>query len=521
MKLKKFGFWLLILLLANLLVRGPDLYKFISKPEGKWYTSQASWFDPWDINVYASAIGWGKKGEIILDNPYDTTATQGVFVHVFYTLVGWLTSPLKISNFLIFHLTGVVTTFILAFTCWWFLKIFLKKDFERKVALFLLLFGGGFGWAFFPKTYLPDIAAPGFTFANALRRPHEAVSLSLFLITLASFWQAGVNKKTKSLAIGVISSFLTLFLHPYNLIPFFIIFGASGIWWWRKKKSLEFWKPLGVLAFLGFFYYILVARGLLANHSFSGMGSLVRISLFSFNGVFATPIPPAIILGWGLLFPLACITLIKKATDDSTIFLKVWFWSHFLAIYLPVEFQRLMLRGFWAVVVILAVKGLGKFSKALHFDYRSLMIFLLILSSFSTILISAIMFTKVPEARWQYLTQNEGQAIAYLKINGNPKEGVLASYRISNIIPAYTSKKVWAGHFCFSPNFEERENEVKHFFQGMEQKEAKAFLEKTGSIWVFWGPDEKDLAGLSAFPYPNLVEPMIENEVVSLYRVIK
>ena len=64
-------FIVVILILANILTRGPDLLRDINCPPDKWYAGQASWFDPWDLNLYFSIIGWGKRGGILFENLYD------------------------------------------------------------------------------------------------------------------------------------------------------------------------------------------------------------------------------------------------------------------------------------------------------------------------------------------------------------------------------------------------------------------------------------------------------------------
>ena len=62
--------------------------------------------------------------------------------------------------------------------------------------------------------------------------------------------------------------------------------------------------------------------------------------------------------------------------------------------------------------------------------------------------------------------------------------------------------------------------EVNRFFAGeMKESEAKSFFKKTKTVWVFWGPEEKAISGLTAVPFKNLIEPVIENETVSLYKV--
>ena len=187
-------FILIVFFAVNLLNRGPDLVKYLTKPANKWYGGQASWFDPWDHNVYFSAIGWGKRGGLAFPNLYDTQSEKPLFVYTAYVLIGKLTRFLNISNSLSFHLAAIFFSFILGIVIWWFLGIFVKEKKEKVVTYIILIFGGGLGWLFFPQLVLPDLGQPGFTLESALRRPHEAISLSLFLLTIGFFWQ-GISIK--------------------------------------------------------------------------------------------------------------------------------------------------------------------------------------------------------------------------------------------------------------------------------------------------------------------------------------
>ncbi len=38
----------------------PNYYAYVNTPSGYIFSGQASWFDPWDINIYVTAIKWGQ-----------------------------------------------------------------------------------------------------------------------------------------------------------------------------------------------------------------------------------------------------------------------------------------------------------------------------------------------------------------------------------------------------------------------------------------------------------------------------
>jgi hypothetical protein len=499
---------LIVIFTVNLLNRGPDLIKYLTKPAGKWYSGQASWFDPWDHNVYFSAIGWGKRGGLAFPNLYDTQSKKPMFVYTAYVLIGKLTKILNISNSLSFHLAAVFFSFVLGIIIWWFLGIFIKEKKEKIVIYILLIFGGGLGWLFFPQLVLPDLGQPGFILESAFRRPHEAISSSVFLLTIGFFWQ-GINKKDKKLLImGAVSAFLMSFFHPYTLLTLVIIFFTWASFYWFKNSDTKYFSILIYLGLSGTVWLIIIGKSLIENPGFSGLMLQVQKS----------PAPLLVVLGWGILFPFTLMSLFNKTDNKEDNFLKIWFIFGWLIIYLPFGFQRLLIRGLWFPVVILAVKSLSWLAKKFSLNYISLAVIIIIFSSPTSFSTFFRRLNESPENRWIYLSADEGEVINYLRLKGKNEEGVMASYRIANLIPAQTAKRVWAGHEFQTPDFNNRIQEVNKFYANkMTDNEARSFLNKTGTSWVFFGQDEKDISQGKNLKY-RFLKPVIVKKNVILYQ---
>lgn len=502
---------ILILILSQLIIRLPDFIRWQNTPSDLWFTGQASWFDPWDLNVYFSAIGWGRRDGILFENTYDTNDTPGMPIYSVYTLLGKLSAFSGLSNATVFHIGGVVAVFWLAYVVWWFIQLFIEKQVDRIVAFIIIFLGGGLGWFFFPKILLPDIGQPGFILSSAIRRPHEALSYSFFLLTLGNFLQGLLEQKKRHFFAAAFALIGMLFFHPYSILPIsaaFVIFAFAEL---LKNNSTRYFLPLLIVFLLGGVYYLVVGRRLLANPSFVGLATQVQSS----------PAPLEILGGFGLLTPFILIGLFTPGRTHHGAFLKTWFVVHSTVIYVPLGFQRLLIRGLWIAAVMLAVKGLREICHRKNFNYQIATIMVVLIVSISSLHMSMLRITESAENRWIYLTKDEGKIIEYLRNHGADEEGVLASYRVANIIPAQTTKRVWAGHTFQSPEFNARILEVKRFYAGiMSESEAKKFLQKANIIWVFWGPDEKSIAKLEHFPYFVLVESAIETSKASLYRVL-
>lgn len=499
---------LIVIFTVNLLNRGPDLIKYLTKPANKWYTGQASWFDPWDHNVYFSAIGWGKRGGLAFPNLYDTQSKKPMLVYTAYVLIGKLTGFLNLSNSLSFHLAAVFFSFILGIIIWWFLGVFIKEKKEKAIIFILLIFGGGLGWLFFPQLVLPDLGQPGFTLESAFRRPHEAISLSLFLLAIGLFWRGIEIKKYKLLILGSVSAFLMSFFHPYSFLTLIVIFFSYGIFYWLKNNSIKYFKILIYLVLSGAVWFLVIGKSLIENPGFSGLIQQVQRS----------PAPLLAVLGWGVLFPLTLTGLFSKSDSKEDDFFKFWLIFGWMIIYLPFGFQRLLIRGLWFPLVILAVKSLSLLTKKLSLNYFSLAVIIIVICSPTSLYTFFRRLNEGPENRWIYLSADEGEAINYLRLKGRDEQGVLASYRIANLIPAQSTKRVWAGHEFQTPNFSSRIREVNRFFSGtMTDDEALNFLNKTKTSWVFFGQDEKEIAQSKKLKY-RFLKPVINKNDMILYQ---
>lgn len=395
---------------------------------------------------------------------------------------------------------------------WWFIGIFVKDEREKLLIFAFIFFSGGLGWLLFPQIITPDMGNPGFLMLSPLRRPHEAISLSFLVLAIGLFWRGTILKKNKDLLLGAFATFGTVFLHPHNIMILLTIFGGFAVFRFFINKRLDFIKPLIVLGIVGVSFYFFIAKDLLKNPAFGGLSGQVQ---YSANPLF-------FVLGWGLLFPFILVSLLTKSYSSETNFFKLWFILHWLLVYFPINFQKLLARGLYIPAVFLAVSGVKIVSQRIKADYRLISAVLLVFSSTTIFYMFSLRLAEVDRSdnRWIYLTREEGEIINYLKDNGEDGEGVLASYRIANVIPANTNKKVYAGHTFQTPQFDERIIEVNKFFTGeMKEEEANNFLNKARIVWIFWGLDEKSLSKTKEFAYKKLVEPVIEYEVVNLYKL--
>ena len=158
-----YGVILFITVTALALNNFPNYYGYLKKPDNSFYSGQASWFDPWDLNVYAGAVKWGQSGKILLENLYSTeTPQKAILYYPTYTFLGFLFR--RADPFVLFHCAAFLLGGVLIIAIFLMIKVFIRQKMLSLLALFLIVFGGGLGWLFFPKTASADLFITGFTF---------------------------------------------------------------------------------------------------------------------------------------------------------------------------------------------------------------------------------------------------------------------------------------------------------------------------------------------------------------------
>lgn len=473
----------------------PDHYGTTHTPAGHAYMGQVSWFDPWDISVYISAIRWGGRDGWLFKNVYTTIDQPGAPIFHIYLLLGKIGKVLNLSPQMMFHAGATVLSIPFLIFLIYFTHYFTRSNREWLLAFYFCVLGGGFGWLLYPQLPIPDVFVPGFTIETALHRPHEALS-SLFYIVLMLFSYKALSgsdlKGIKGLTLLIlgITTFLLAFQHPYMLLPYFLVLGAFSIYLFKvrpfgrsRSELLKSFIPVYIVTLGASALYALLSFKLfITNPSFGGLLGQIQKS--------ANPV--LMMLGYGILAPFIIYKLLKNTSTTKTDFLRLWFLVQFATLYLPLGFQRLLIRGLLYPAFVLAAMGAVEVMRKNKRFALPLLFLLILLAPLSSFYVFRRRIADIPNLnRWMYLTVDEKKAFDFLETQ--PKERtVLASYRVSNHLPPHTNSWVYAGHEFQSPDFYARQKEVQRFYGGkMSEEEMKEWLKENNIQYVFYGQEER------------------------------
>jgi hypothetical protein len=221
---------------------------------------------------------------------------------------------------------------------------------------------------------------------------------------------------------------------------------------------------------------------------------------------------PLLLLGYGALSIIPILALAKFSKNPTIMFFVVWFLTNILLSQTPIGISKYFLRGlfFPLVMISLLYLKLTRLDKTANFLYKMA----LISAPATSLVIFLARITTVfwgIENQWVYLSQDKFNLMKSLQSYSN--EAIIADYPLSNLIPAWSANRVYAGHHYLTPNFTRRQIEQDKILKGREHKqEAKKFLEKNNISIII--STNKLLETL----YPFLVKKY-ENPTYALYVV--
>lgn len=500
----------IIIFAALALNNFPNYYAYLKKPANSFYSGQASWFDPWDLNVYAGAVKWGQSGKILLENLYSTeTPQKAILYYPTYTFLGFLFR--RADPFVLFHCAAFLLGGTLVIALFQMVKVFIRQKMLSLLALFLIVFGGGLGWLFFPKTASADLFITGFTFVSHFQRPHEAIGIFLYLYLLVSYFRDS-EKARKFSFLSLIACMLLIIYYPYYLLSYFLICGLFGLLHWLKKNKTDFLIYLLINALacssLAIFYYLYLRL----NPTFSGV----------WQQKLETPSPLMLVLGYGILLIPFIYQLFYPIRKKGALFLNLWVIGSLVLAFFPFGFARFYLRGLFFPLVILAIYCLDEISSKLKINKNYFVALLIICLPISTLFITYRRIGEINKGnRWFYLTAEEGKGFDFLKNSTKKNSGVLASYTIANYLPVHTNNRVYFGHFLQTPEADKKIELLYGFFGNLfSESEAEKFIVSNNIDYVWWGKEEKEITAKTeekTLKY-SFLKPVYENETVTIYQ---
>ncbi|MBI1295454.1 hypothetical protein GC175_10920 [bacterium] len=516
----------------------PYLYAHWSTPEDKVFMGMM--LNTPDHLQYFSWMRELTEGHLSA-NKLTPEPNAPVFFNLLWWGMGQTGALLGLDYAGVYQVLRVVATVLFLLLSYYLCRRFLTDTLMRRAAFLLIAFAGGFGWVLIVFKYtiaqgelwmplLVYIAEPN-SFLSMLGAPHFlAAALYVFVFDLALRGQ-----EKQQLRYAVYAGLVALFLgwqHAYDLILVYGILGFyTGMLLLRDRRLPWFMIQslfiIGIISWWPALYSVLL----------TSLDPLWKEVLAQFGnaGVFTPNLIQLPIL-LGLTFLLALLTVLRENPlnltqwDNNALFLRAWFWSNFLLIYIPTDYQIHMLNGWQIPIAILAVVGLFRYVLPAAQQLRPRMDTQTLRQGLVVLLIAAVIPTNVYLLAWRfvdlgrhdypyYLHKDEVAAMAWLDANVAPDDVVLSSEMIGQYVPAHTGAHAFLAHWAQTVDYFNKVDAVEAFFNAETDNADRVDVLNSFSVdYVIVGPVERAL-GIDPLTEAPFAENVFSTPVVNVYAI--
>ena len=503
----------------------PYLYAYLSAPSDKQFMGIML-----DVPDHGQYFSWMRELSYapFSANKLTPEPNEPLFFNLLWWGLGRMGKTLGLGYASMFQLLRLSGGTLFLLLTYWICAYFFPDRERRRVAFLVVTFTSGFGWILIVLKYallkgqllfpLDVFIAEGNTFLCILGYPHFiAAALYIFIFTLILRGQAK-GQLRYAVAAGLVAFFLG-WQHAYDLVLVYgIVAGYILLTTIRDRRLPRYLVKgsfiLGLISWWPALYSVILTK----------VDPLWKdvLAQFANAGVY-TPNPLELVILLGPAFLLALFSAIKdnplrlKGVDDNRLFLRAWFWSNFLLIYVPTDFQIHMLNGWQVPIALLATDGLFRYvvpfverfitAQSLqdwHKQHPELM-----RRGLAAALILIILPTNLYLWAWRfdelrrhnypyYLYHDETSALAWLESHGGPDDVVLSSLTVGQYVPALTGLHAFLAHWAQTVDFYQKSALVEEFFAVSTSDAARQqVLRQYGVDYIFYGPAEQALGDYS------------------------
>lgn len=530
--------WSIAILLLSCL---PYLIATQAAPEG--WTFAGFLANPLDGHSYMAKMQQGEAGRWLFHLSYTPEPHEGAFIFTFYLALGHLAAMIGLEKILVFHLARLLAGFGLLVVAFYFTSRVLSQPAERRLAFIFMLTAAGLGWigvifgAFPIDLWVPEAFVPYSLYSN----PHFPLALMLMLIIFNQLLES-INSSWETTAGQPLPEFSTSFLRstlpsvhgllwaglaalalviilPFSLIAVLLILGVSLVWLYLMTRRLpwpQIWLTLDVticsVPILLYQYWVYITNPAMVGWSAQNITTAPRVVDF--------------ILGYGVIGLLAIVgitRIIRQNKADSTPgewLVVLWVITAVALVYFPFALQRRLIHGLHVPLCLLAAIGLKRSLAHSWFQlsYRRLIpvavVALGILGTLTVWGLPLLGLMQSPEHSYitalLFVRQEERVAFEWLRMHATPENVILASPRLSMMLPGQTGARVFYGHPFETLDAKNKEAQVRTFYGG----ELDSVSPQPD--FIIYGPSEKTLGQPEISP---TYSPVFSTGELTIYKV--
>jgi hypothetical protein len=462
---------------------------YLTAPPGHHFAGMVYAWE--DGQTYLAKIRQGMQGEWLYTLAYTADPGPPFLLYTNYLFLGHVAAWLQLGPDMLFHAARLFDGSVLLFTLYGFMARFFADVSRRRFAFLLAAVGGGIGWLTALLGHLtPDLLQPEmFPFLSILANVHFPLAMAALLWLFDLLVTGDPDNCRRVWARLILGTVILALMAPYGLITI----GAVGALWVAAQYLIKRSIPRELLVRL--VCVVAIAAPFLGLYAWA-LSANITLAGPDRQDLTLSPPPWDYLMAFGLVLVPALLSLgmalrggLRSLMTDADEFLLItWILVTVILIYLPiVTQQRRYSVALFVPIAILAARGM-----AVPILRRSGARFaLLVTSALTNVVLLLVTFMALTSHEPSlFFTQNEWNAIVYLRTAGAPHALVLTSPAMGLFIPAWTGQRVIYGHPVETLDAQKHKAEVTQFYSGTLDY-TSSFLKPVDYIFV--GPRERAL----------------------------
>lgn len=514
----------------------PYLVGYVRAPEGRVYTGLL--FDVPDHAQYWSWVTSSRQG-LFIPNTMTPEPNDPTFLNPAMWMLAQVQALFGLSFAALFQWWRLAAAVVVGPALAVAALRLSRSDAQARVAFWIALAGGGFGWLLVIAKYalrLPDAPFPEAiyivepnTWFGLLAYPYLPLAQGFMLIALVGAFRVHTAPSAAAWAACAAGALGVALLHAYDLVVVYAVVGAFWIVELIRARAIPWrfsWAIVLILAcsapLAGYYQYLTSSDPLWR----SILGQYVNAGVW-------TPVPPLLVILLGAPLLMAAVRLRGLSWDHAgTRFAASWALIGVVIIYVPTVFQVKLLAALQVPLAILAADlwctRLGpaleswsarRAGRAAAAWVPALVLALLVLPTNMYLLVWRLIELRRPASEL-YVTTDESAALDALAVTTGPGDVALAVESVGRWVPNQGRTRAYLAHWAMTNKYLDRRQLVDRFFSAAADDAWRAqLLAADGVTYVVW--TDRDRAGGGRFSPADspLFEPVFVAPTAGVFKV--
>jgi hypothetical protein len=514
----------------------PYLVGYLRAPEGRVYTGLL--FDVPDHAQYWSWVTSSRQG-LFIPNTMTPEPNDATFLNPAMWMLAQVQALFGLSFAALFQWWRLAAAVVVGPALAVAALRLSRSDAQARVAFWIALAGGGFGWLLVIAKYalrLPDAPFPEAiyivepnTWFGLLAYPYLPLAQGFMLIALVGAFRVHTAPSAAAWVACAAGALGVALLHAYDLVVVYAVVGAFWIVELVRSRAIPWrfsWAIVLILAcsapLAGYYQYLTSSDPLWR----SILGQYVNAGVW-------TPVPPLLVILLGAPLLMAAVRLRGLSWDHAgTRFAASWALIGVVIIYVPTVFQVKLLAALQVPLAILAADlwctRLGPWleswsarrgGRAAAAWVPALVLALLVLPTNMYLLVWRLIELRRPASEL-YVTTDESAALDALAEATGPGDVALAVESVGRWVPNQGRTRAYLAHWAMTNKYLDRRRLVDRFFSAEADDAWRAeLLAADGVTYVVWTARGRD-AGLTFSPADSpLFEPVYLAPTAGVFKV--